>query len=118
MPRYESHITVDKQWAAAVEGLAKDYDWSYSVIAGCPLLGQGTYCYLTGYSTDAAQLKKRVELTAEHLRVLGIKPLRCKIEEIVWDTKTGVDEITPKIYKNPNCTIDHPGSSCNIACAY
>lgn len=20
------------------------------------------------------------------------------------------------IYKNPNCTINHPGSSCNIAC--
>ena len=20
------------------------------------------------------------------------------------------------VYKNPNCTIDHPGSSCNVAC--
>ena len=26
--------------------------------------------------------------------------------------------IHKEIYKNPHCTIDHPGSSCNVACGY
>jgi hypothetical protein len=26
--------------------------------------------------------------------------------------------IKKSIYKNPNCTINHPGQSCNVACGY
>jgi hypothetical protein len=94
MPRYESHITCDKEHAHRVEAIAKLQGWSYSAIAGCPLLGQGTYCYLTGYDGESAdRLRDRVEDTARLLREEGIEPLRLKIEQIIWDTKTGVNEI-------------------------
>jgi hypothetical protein len=93
MPRYESHITVDKRHAEFVDYIATLHGWTFSVIAGCPLLGQGTYCYLTGYDTNARKLRTRVQGTADILKANGIEPLRLKIERIIWDTKTGVDEI-------------------------
>jgi hypothetical protein len=104
MSRYESHVTVDKVYAPRVEALAKLQGWSYSVIAGCPLLGQGTYCYLTGYDTDAQRLKNRCEDTMRLLSEEGIEPLRGKIEEIQWDTKTGVDLITVRV--EPHYVLD------------
>lgn len=95
MPRYEAHITCDLKDAKAVEDLASAYsmDWVYSQIAGCPILGKGTYCYLTGYSPDQEQLHSRVQATASLLRRGGVEPLRLKIERIVFDTKTGVNEL-------------------------
>jgi hypothetical protein len=37
---------------------------------------------------------------------------RCKgCQTVVY-----VFEEAPTVYKNPNCSIDHPGSSCNVAC--
>lgn len=44
-------------------------------------------------------------------------------EEKVQELEREVAELkAPKarapIYKNPNCTIDHPGQSCNVACGY
>jgi hypothetical protein len=96
MPRYESHITCDKQHAEIVEALGNYFGFKYSVIAGCPLLGSGTYCYLTGYDTDAPRLRAIVQDCAQTLRNKNVEPLRLKIEQIIWDTKTGVNEIDPK----------------------
>jgi hypothetical protein len=93
MPRYESHITVDRQHAPIVKAVAENHGFVYSEIAGCPILGQGTYCYLTGYATNARELRTRVQRAADVLTSLHVEPLRLKIERIVWDTKTGVDEI-------------------------
>jgi hypothetical protein len=92
MARFESHITIDKRHEVQVAAMATTHDWKFSVITGCPLLGPGTYCYLTGYDTNQDKLRKRVEETAELLKAAGIEPLRLKIERITWDTKTGVDE--------------------------
>jgi hypothetical protein len=98
MPRYESHITVDKQHAKEVENIGNLYGMKFSVIAGCPLLGSGTYCYLTHYDGESAErLRDKVLEVDAHLMAAGIKPLRLKIEQIIWDTKTGVNEIDPKV---------------------
>jgi hypothetical protein len=93
MPRYESHITVDRQHAEEVKRVAYLFGWTFSVITGCPILGQGSYCYLTGFDTSARKLRTRVQESADILTSRGIEPLRLKIERIVWDTKTNVDEI-------------------------
>lgn len=90
---YEAHMTFDREHAAKVETAAA-LGWVYSVITGCPLLGSGTYCYLTGYSRDdPAQLLREMEATATALAQSGVPVLRLKIERIVYDSKTGVNAL-------------------------
>lgn len=90
MPRYEAHLTFSVGHASTVRQAATDYGWVYSQITGCPLLGPGTYCYLTNYSTDAHKLHH--DLVDIQHRV-NAPCLRAKIERIVYDTKTGVYEL-------------------------
>lgn len=94
MPRYEAHITCDQAHARTVEKLASDLGprWVYSVIAGCPLLGQGTYCYLTTYGTDVDVVRALILHAETLLAQRHVPVLRAKIERIVYDTRTGVDE--------------------------
>ena len=92
---YEAHMTFDKEHAAVIETYASTLNgWVYSVITGCPLLGQGTYCYLTGYdkADPKALLQKMTEIRID-LVGLGINTLRSKIEHIVFDSKTGVYDL-------------------------
>jgi hypothetical protein len=91
---YEAHMTFDKEHAQRVEYLGDEWGWAYSVITGCPLLGQGTYCYLTSYHpTEPERLRKDMELIEAAARSAGFPVLRSKIEHIVYDTKTGVNEL-------------------------
>jgi hypothetical protein len=90
---YEAHITADKAYRLQMEVVSREQNWTFSEITGCPLLGQGTYCYLTGYSPSAQELLERLRLTVDHLQFLGVVVLRSKIEHIVYDTKTGVNEL-------------------------
>jgi hypothetical protein len=96
---YEAHMTFDKEHATEVKK-AIDYDVSdlgdfvFSIITGCPLLGPGTYCYLTSYSKDSpAHLVQRMQTAAMYFKEKGIPTLRSKVEHIVFDTKTGVNEL-------------------------
>jgi hypothetical protein len=54
-------------------------------------MGKQAYCYLTGFDTDAQALKERMLDISSDLRNAGIEVLREKIEEIIYDTKTGHD---------------------------
>jgi hypothetical protein len=91
---YEAHMTFPKEHAREVETISEETGWVYSVITGCPLLGQGTYCYLTNYSKD-----NPAELVGEMTQIMGrlllkdVPTLRSKVEHIVYDTKTGVNEL-------------------------
>jgi hypothetical protein len=93
MARYEAHITADVKDERAVAQVGKLEGWVFSRIAGCPILGQGTYCYLTNYAPEAEPLRAAIESVVGHLRDRGVEVLRSKMERIVYDTKTGVDEI-------------------------
>jgi len=91
---YEAHITCDKQYAREVEQVAEATGWVFSVISGCPILGQGTYCYLTNYNKDnPALLLASMQGVSRGLQDRGVSVLRSKIEHIVYDSKTGVNEL-------------------------
>lgn len=93
--RFEAHITYDKEHHSAVSAFADSLDeyWTYSQITGCPILGQGTYCYLNGFGTDDRALLRRMNLIKQSLEHKGVKSLRSKIEHVIYDDKTGVNEI-------------------------
>jgi hypothetical protein len=93
--RYEAHLTFPAEAHGHVEAVATQTGWVFSKIAGCPLLGAGTYCYLTNYDTNPAALLLAMQRVQ---RMVGDRDgealaLRGKIERIVYDTRTGVDEI-------------------------
>lgn len=95
-PCYEAHITYAKEHREAVQqvGDNPEFAWTFSEITGCPILGQGTYCYLTGYDPDPNVLRRRMQAVAATLAtVSNAEPLRMKIEHIVYDTKTGRDDL-------------------------
>lgn len=89
----EAHITANIEHATVVRDMAEHTGWIYSQIAGCPLLGPGTYCYLTSYDRDAHRLKRDMRAVCESLEKQGVTVLRSKIEHIVFDTKTDVNEL-------------------------
>ena len=91
--RFEAHITFPKHTHKHVEAAGEREGWVFSAITGCPLLGQGDYCYLTSYDTDSDKLLASMDTVAATLAKQGIIALRLKIERIVYDTKTGVDEL-------------------------
>jgi hypothetical protein len=92
--RFEAHLTFDVLYGTEVRKVSDaDPTWVFSQITGCPLLGPGTYCYLTGYDTDPEDLLTRMNFVASVVKGRGIPVLRSKIERIVYDTKTGVNEV-------------------------
>lgn len=93
MAKYEAHITCDIENAKHVENIGDAQGWKYSAIHGDALLGKKPYCYLTAYEPDAKHLMDRMELAADYLVEGGVFVYRKKIERIIYDTKTGVDEI-------------------------
>lgn len=93
MGRYEAHLTFNKEDARAVESVGDQENWVFSVISGCPILGQGTYCYLTNYDISGRTLKARMDYVASLCKAKGAVPLRTKIERIVYDSKTNVNEL-------------------------
>lgn len=104
MAKYEAHITLDKIHApslkednTAIRSLHELKGWQYSAIDDDPLMGQKPYCYLTAYDPDPVNLLKRLEDACFVLLAMCVDPLRGKIERIIYDSKTGVDEITSKV---------------------
>lgn len=96
MARFEGHLTFDKKHAMQIYELAESYpEWKFSQIKGCPMMGPDkTYCYLTGYDASGQRLLvKMANIIADAYHEYKIEPLRTKIERIVFDSKTGVDEL-------------------------
>lgn len=93
--KFEAHITLDKSFASRLkEGIN---GWSYSAIDDDPIMGQKPYCYLTAYNVDVDVLREAMDLTLAVLYEMSIPTLRIKIERIVFDSKTGVDELGPTL---------------------
>jgi len=93
MSKFEAHITMPRDKAEDVEKWAEISGWKFSQIDGDPLMGKQAYCYLTNYDTDGKRLLMRTVTLGLNLQEHGIPVLRQKIEQIIYDTKTNVDEI-------------------------
>lgn len=91
MAKYEAHLTMDKVHAERLKPGIRD--WQYSAIDDDPLMGQKPYCYLTAYDPDPEFLLERMNQVVAILYEMSIPVLRRKVERIVYDSKTGVDEI-------------------------
>jgi hypothetical protein len=87
--KFESHITMPREQGALAEEVADALGMTYSAIDGDPVMGKRAYCYLTCYDTDATRLLGRVQAASFVLRHNGVEVLREKVEEILYDTKTG-----------------------------
>lgn len=89
--KFECHLTFDKTHRAVVQTLRDD--WKFSEIDGDALMGAKSFCYLTAYDTKAHRLLDRAKAVEQAAKQHGAEALRCKIEEIVYDTRTGINRI-------------------------
>lgn len=93
MKKFESHITllkptsIDK--AKLLFKLATENNMKCSWITGDPVLGIGKWFYISGYNEDFDILLMNVKNVSIKLKDLGFEVIREKIEEILYDTKTG-----------------------------
>lgn len=93
MPKYEAHITFNRSDIDAVRHEAGPNGWKLSAFDADPLMGDKPFIYLTAYSSDAEQLLASTRHMKGFLAKKGVISLREKIERIVYDTKTGVNEL-------------------------
>jgi hypothetical protein len=95
MAKYEAHLTADVAHAETVERIATSIGLGckFSRIDGDAQMGAKPFCYVTAYDHDAETLRGKMRTVEIVLAELGVPTLRVKIERIVFDTKTGVDEL-------------------------
>lgn len=91
--RFEWHITCPQGDRKRVMEVVDTTGWTFSEITGCPILGQGTYCYITGFDTDDQIALHDMIECVDILETVGVEVLRSKIENIVYDSKTKVNMI-------------------------
>ena len=91
--KFESHITCHIKDAAEVERIGTLYNWKFSKIDGDALMGAKPFCYLTAYNPTKAGMYTDMLLRKSSLENAGVEVLRTKIEEIIWDTKTGLNNM-------------------------
>ena len=90
--RYEAHLTFDKDHAEILRH--GYYPWEYSAIDNDPIMGQHPYCYLTNYGESARDLVVSIDrVTLALWDIYRISPLRSKIEKIIYDSKTGWNQL-------------------------
>jgi hypothetical protein len=94
MAKFEAHITCPREQADAVRAIGALEGWTFSQIDGDPIMGAGVKCYLSAYSTHAVRLLAEMRDVERSLALAGLTVLRTKVEQILFDSKTGVDEIT------------------------
>lgn len=89
---YEAHVTFHRSQADNILRLMNSEmpeliraQWKFSKIDGDPVLGDKVYCYLTSHDFDHGIMSDKVNWIIEFFRMEDIKPLRAKIEKIVYD---------------------------------
>ena len=92
MEKFEAHITLPREKSDWVQAAAME-NWKFSAIDGDALMGKKPYCYLTAYDSSAIELFKSMTQMCKILERVGVDVLRKKVEKIIYDTKTNVDEI-------------------------
>lgn len=91
---FEVHLTYEfseAEWPSHSRALAMDgaeAGWSYSEIDGDPTMGKGRRAYLTANFDTYAHAKYAMETRALRTQQWA-KPVRAKIEHIIFDTKAG-----------------------------
>ncbi len=107
MAKFEAHMTYERKWAPAIGEISdvtqKKSDifkwpeagaWAFSQFDADPVMGDKPYCYLTSYDIDEQRLLYRMNhLAGQIFHNYGLEPLRLKIERIIFDSKTGVNEL-------------------------
>jgi hypothetical protein len=96
MRKFESHITFDRDDSAIIQQMLLTYNsaWQFSAIDGDPLMGKLPYAYLTAYDTNGADLLARAMDVQRVLAGKGVVALRIKVEEIVYDSRTGYNALS------------------------
>lgn len=84
---FEVHITCLLKDAEFCEKAAKALHWKFSAIAGDPVLGKDTYCYLTTHGTDLLRTVNRMSAVVADLKKEGVQVIREKIEVIIHDVR-------------------------------
>lgn len=95
--KFEAHITMPREDQQIVKACTVSRGlgaWSFSVIDGDAIMGQNPYCYLTQYCVDQKEMYAQVKAAVAVLSDEGATVLREKIEEIIYDTKTGHDVLS------------------------
>lgn len=87
---YEAHLTINSGDVDRAGELAEKYGWKQSRIDGDPVLGPGVNTYWTKHHTNLLALHDHMVFTMVALREIGVRPIRQKIELIVYDSKTGI----------------------------
>jgi hypothetical protein len=89
---HECHITISKpENVDELDALAARFGWKTSFIHGDPLLGKAGYFYFTTHHVDYDKIFEKMEFLSGYLEgAFNIVPLRKKIEQIVYDTKTAL----------------------------
>lgn len=90
---HECHITVPQSFSEKASQVAKVLGWKTSEIARDPIMGEETFFYLTRHADKADDLFQLALHCESVLRINQVPTLRTKIERIVFDTKTGVNEL-------------------------
>lgn len=93
MPKFEAHITCLRSEGEMVQKFCELTGWTYSQIDGDPIMGKRAYCYATAYREDGHVLLAETSALARNLEQAGVTVLREKVEQIMYDTKTGVNEL-------------------------
>lgn len=95
MAKYEAHITCPRSDGKKIKKFIDAFEpgWKYSAFDADPLMGNKPFAYLTAYDPSPVSLLRRMTNIVSVLGDLDITVLRQKIERIVYDTKTKVDEI-------------------------
>jgi hypothetical protein len=88
-PLFEAHITYDIEHKSRVAALCP-HGWKFSKIDGDPVMGTKVFCYLTSYRNDDQELLRAARAA---VGMVGVLPLRLKIERIVYDSKIERNEI-------------------------
>lgn len=84
--KYECHITLRKSDAGAA-GCIVGPSWHTSEIAGDPELGGDTHFYLTMCHDKYDVIFVHMDVMVSQLHEIGIKPLRVKIEQTIYDVR-------------------------------
>lgn len=99
---YECHITVlpNSYWSVALLEQRIPHDgWHFSKIDGDPNLGAGLKCYATKHfpaQTDFLSVLDQLDKTARALQAHDVHVIRTKIELILYDICSGVEQLVAR----------------------
>lgn len=94
--RFESHVTLANpaniELKMQLISLARSHQMKPSWITGDPILGDGKYFYISGFDSTYDILLKKMKVLVADLQSHNFEVVREKIEQIMYDTKTGYFE--------------------------